>query len=375
MEIPSLPTFEDNKNNLKATLREAEPTYKLNLNESYSLQQSLLQAEERKEITDALAQFLLDQYKTEGKQFLTIPFDQVTVKRTEDSFEFQIHGHSVQSKDSENVYQTHIGKSISLYLIKLIRDSRKPLAKHFRIRNDLDIVDSGVTFKARNSDKYQELKLVTILDDTLVFKKPLSNQNKYYGLPYEAFIHSKLQHQNIIRCYGYTKTSNSKSLIFQHLSTLLETFICNNAIDLKSRLKIVTELGQGLYFMHLKSVVSMNISPWSIFIDSNHHPIIADLENAVCVLMDQPNLPCYKEEKYASPEAKEGKRDIKCDVYSYGLVSFFILTGEHYADVQSYDSLNENLKTVFDLMLNENPIERPNVRTCYQEFNSILNSL
>ncbi|CAG9317850.1 unnamed protein product [Blepharisma stoltei] len=376
--LPTVQTIEDSKEdqNLKATVKESATTYELMINQIYSLEESLLFTDDRKEICDALNKHLIDLYINQGLQYSLIPFDSISVKKLYSGiFVFDLPPIAIPIKDKLKSYQAFVSKSISINLIKLVRNARKPLPQHLKIRQDIQFVETNISFRARQSDRYQTMPVATMMDDSMVFMKPLTTKYKVEGVPFEGFIYCHLQHPNIIRCYGYTKHNDRTCLVLQHVSTLLETYVRDNNLSLQRRLNLIIEIGHGLSFMHMKSVVLMNVSPWSIFVDSNYRPIIVDLENAVCLGMKYPELLCYKEEDYASPEALDGKRDYSCDVYSYGLLCYFILTKQHYAKTKDLDCLEENFRIVIEMMLSEDPSERPHAKTCYQEFECIYKEL
>ncbi|CAG9328491.1 unnamed protein product [Blepharisma stoltei] len=349
----------------------------INLNQVYKLEDSLMYSDDCHEICVALNRHLIDLYKNEGLQYSLIPFGSIKLKKTGPiAFEFEIVSSAIPVKDDLITYQEFINNSLSLYLFNLVKVSRKPLVKNFKIGQDVQFVDSGRTFKAKKvSKKYMTMIVATMVDNTMVFIKPIINRYKVDGLPYECFIFCHLQHPHIIKCYGYTKYKSHKCLVFQHISTVLDSYIRNNNLSIQKCLSLIIEIGQGLFFMHIKHVAAMNISPWSIFINSNYKPIIADLENAVCLDLMPNQVLCYKEEDYAAPEALEGIIDYKCDVYSYGLVSFFILTKQNYMETHNLENLPENIRMVIEMMLSEDPNERPSIKTCCQEFENIYKQI
>ncbi|KAK8801901.1 hypothetical protein WA158_006296 [Blastocystis sp. Blastoise] len=141
---------------------------------------------------------------------------------------------------------------------------------------------------------------------------------------------------------------------------------------------IFKKLASAVAAIHKKNIVHRDIKPGNIFMEKGDNPILGDF--GLARVIDQSgsaDVTRCGTQQYAAPELFDCSKPItnKCDIYSLGLVGYYILTGEDigfeiftanpnlkrnpkYAVPFNY-SLNSTLLTLFQDCCQYNPDKRP----------------
>mmetsp|Transcript_1117 Transcript_1117/g.1124 ORF Transcript_1117/g.1124 Transcript_1117/m.1124 type:complete len:202 (-) Transcript_1117:258-863(-) len=177
-------------------------------------------------------------------------------------------------------YLSRISQQLSTYIATLTSRLREEWKERELIRSEVDIDRSIGPFKAKDSQSYREMLRATTagMDVHLIIFDSIR----------DWYILSNLRHNNIVPWYGMVNINNVMYAVIQRLTVTLESFIKEKFSeqrpeDLKLKLLIITQIGYGIAFMHMKGISLNNITPWSIFIDenANNRPVIYDLDLAV----------------------------------------------------------------------------------------------
>lgn len=183
--------------------------------------------------------------------------------------------------------------------------------------------------------------------------------------PWEALVHLRMPFPNLVQCLGQCLHQNTTYLVFEDFGSTLHSFLESNQTYSKQQLAL--DLVKAVYSVHSKGVVHMNISPWSVFVDSAQSLRLGDFE---CV-----GSSCFKEKNYTAPEVlvteASGAKvcpQASCDVYSLGAVLYFIETKQHYQRSPLAKTSNPLLEQLLPSMLNTNPQLRPTSKEVFKYF-------
>ncbi|XP_023910657.2 probable receptor-like protein kinase At1g80640 [Quercus suber] len=147
---------------------------------------------------------------------------------------------------------------------------------------------------------------------------------------------SKIQHQNIIKLFGYCIYGDSRFLVYEmmekaSLETQLHGPTQGSALTWHLRMKIAVDVARGLEYLHEHShppVVHRDIKSSNILLDSNFNAKLSDFGLAVTSSTENNNLKLSETLDYVAPEyLLDGKLTDKSDVYAFGVVLLELLTG------------------------------------------------
>lgn len=84
----------------------------------------------------------------------------------------------------------------------------------------------------------------------------------------------------------------------------------------------------------------------------------------------------FKEDSFAAPEAiLYGTQNLSTDIYSFGLLIYYIITKEIYCEYLELNSLPPCVQNIVSNMLTEYQEQRPTADSCYCELRRIFSEL
>ncbi|KAK8790064.1 hypothetical protein WA158_006844 [Blastocystis sp. Blastoise] len=151
----------------------------------------------------------------------------------------------------------------------------------------------------------------------------------------EIEVLNQLNHPNIIKMYGLTKMDDKYQIVTKYVSGGdLFKFIQLRTESIEkyttSFCSIFMKLVSAVAACHEKNIVHRDIKPSNILMEIEDNPILIGFELARVIdpIKDKDITHCGTRE-YAAPELFGDSIPItnKCDIYSLGLVGYYILTG------------------------------------------------
>ncbi|KAG2441940.1 hypothetical protein HXX76_003545 [Chlamydomonas incerta] len=152
---------------------------------------------------------------------------------------------------------------------------------------------------------------------------------------HEITILASLRHQNIVRVLGGCAHAGRPFLVMELLPRCLHNVIhgANSRLPPSEVLRIATDVARGLRYLH-PAIVHRDLKPANILLDATGTAKISDFGLAryhlkPYISTQQPDAGSVA---YTAPEGFDpaiGRLSSKCDVYSFGVLLWEMITQEH----------------------------------------------
>ena len=141
--------------------------------------------------------------------------------------------------------------------------------------------------KILSKTHYTTVRQVTISNNDSELKKlePLvvkqmishdSDDEKYADE--EIAIHLSLDHENIVKAFGYFAACSLRTLVMKHYNHTLSSMLARYVPvgDSNQRLTMIQDIFNGLDYLHKKDIIHADLAPKNIFQDENKRMVIGD---------------------------------------------------------------------------------------------------
>ncbi len=159
----------------------------------------------------------------------------------------------------------------------------------------------------------------------------------------EANAAGNLQHKNIVTVYEYGESRGIPFIAMEYLEgETLQAIIARAAeVPLATKMRLMSEIADGLHYAHQRGVVHRDVKPSNIVVLPSGGVKIVDF--GIARLIQNPlQCPIAPAEylagtpRYLSPEQCEGiEADALSDMFAYGIVYYELLTGRHPFEAES----------------------------------------
>ncbi len=257
---------------------------------------------------------------------------------------------------------------IRLSLLKITQGSH--LNQNQKLEANTAINNTENKFSLLDIIKKTEFGAVYLFEDRsrhnlLVIKKRIQSIAGYK----EAKILTKLEHENIIKIYGTSKSSNAFIIVMEHLAggSLQDRLV--RKFSLSRFLQISESICKALQYAHNKNIFHGNLRPSNILYDEKNHIKISDFG---------------LEEHYASNGNNSDwyqPKDRGCtattrDMYSVGAIFYQLLTGvpvnfsnKRIQEADEFNELSNRLQKIIRNLMEEDSANH------YQSFDQLLPDL
>ncbi|KAK0409624.1 hypothetical protein QR680_004656 [Steinernema hermaphroditum] len=214
----------------------------------------------------------------------------------------------------------------------------------------------------------------------IVAKKALEKKSQRDKMVQEIDIHKKLNHEHVVKMYGYFEDSLNVYIILE---------VCDNRslMELHKRRKCISEeetryfMGQivdGVSYLHDLKIIHRDLKLGNLFLNKDMKVKIGDFGLATRVEFDgERKKTLCGTPNYIAPEMLNKKgHSYEVDIWALGCIMYTLLCGKPPFETQSlqetYDRIKKNLYTVppkvsrhshnlIDNLLHANPQKRPNI--------------
>ena len=187
----------------------------------------------------------------------------------------------------------------------------------------------GVVYRARDPklDRIVAIKTVSLagLDSA-------AEQEYRKRFVVEAQAAGRLSHPGIVTMFDVREEEPEPYLVMEYVKgQSLQELVSreNRTLPLSTTLRLVQEIAEALHYAHAQGVIHRDIKPANILVDENGHAKIADFGIAK---LNQTNLTLHGQAlgspAYMAPEQLgDGDVDSRSDLFSLGVILYYMLTG------------------------------------------------
>lgn len=154
-----------------------------------------------------------------------------------------------------------------------------------------------------------------------IYEKDQMDEHHIMKVHYEYELVRGLDHPFIIRYYELYQDMDKIFLIMDHHSN----GTINPDSDINSNIK---QLLIAINYIHIMSILHRDITVEHILMGEDGCVILSGFNSATKIEVDDFLVEECGEVNYMSPEEVEGSYNEKCDLWSLGVVYFFLLKGE-----------------------------------------------
>ncbi len=255
---------------------------------------------------------------------------------------------------------------------KEVSDVRMRAVRGYELRELLGTGQFGVVYRAFQPVIMRDVAVKVILPQ---FADQLDFIRRFEA---EAQIVARLEHPHIVPLYDFWREPEGAYLVMRwlkggNLSTDLERGPWNP----ESAMRLVDQIAAALTVAHRQGVVHRDVKPANILLDEDGNAYLSDFGIATLTglaeFMNTAALKSLNEESsgslgYLSPELAQKKHvGVQTDIYSFGVVMYELLIGEHpFPDAYGSDLINMHLHESIPLVHPRNPEYSPEVDAVIQ---------
>ncbi len=171
-----------------------------------------------------------------------------------------------------------------------------------------------------------------------------------------------------IRCLGFSQDPNTSNyiMVMEYATCSLNKYLKknNNRMTWEDRMKALLDISIGLEHLHDSKLAHRDFHPGNLLFSNEKYLLITDL--GLCKSVDQKSSSVNQKSSfnekvcgvlpYIAPEVIKGKYTKAADIYSFGMVMYFVATGR----MPFNDYHSGSCDFIFDICRENNPL-RPEV--------------
>lgn len=207
----------------------------------------------------------------------------------------------------------------------------------------------------------------------------VSQQRRFIG-EYEKL--SMLEHPNIVRAFGMclSDAEHPPSILLELCACDLASLLRSGKQEEASIAFMAYEIAEAMRYVHKRGLIHRDLKPSNILIGSDGGIRVSDFGIATLQSTDdQSTTSVGGTQKFMAPELlREEKYDEKVDVYSFGVLLFFIVSGGEMPRISIIDigtgkkaripsSFTDVSRRIIDACWNFDPKKRPSFESILKE--------
>jgi CheY-like chemotaxis protein len=199
----------------------------------------------------------------------------------------------------------------------------------YEIIRRIGLGTTGIVMLAKRQEKYYALKLLRkeLHDD-------LSDNELRDRFLAESEVISQIEHPHIVKIFesGFLSESGISYILMEYIDGgSLKDYICRDSLSFDRRIKIIVQLCDALNVVHNSGMLHRDIKPENIMMQKTLSVKLSDFGIARTIDFNKNmKLEVIGSPAYMSPEAFCGSHhvDPRSDIFSLGVVSYELLTGQ-----------------------------------------------
>ncbi len=161
-----------------------------------------------------------------------------------------------------------------------------------------------------------------------------------------------LKHRNVIKVLGSDLKNYPKHLVLEYIDGIsLDHLIGEVPFTLYRAYRIICQISQALYHLHINGIIHGNIKPDKVLIDNELEPVISPFEIVSSTQSGSANSASSQNLLYSAPELLKGKLekpDYKSDQFGIGLLAYELIAGTPLFCNCYRGESEHNIQTVFE---------------------------
>lgn len=152
-----------------------------------------------------------------------------------------------------------------------------------------------------------------------------------------------LSHLNILKTFGLHMSDNEEppSILLELCDTNLEEKVTKNTLSSVDIAFTIYQIAEGMKYVHFLKIIHRDLKPSNILVASDGTVKIADFGlSKIMTIEEQSMTGGVGTQKFMAPEViDELEYDEKVDVYSFGVLAFFILSGGQLPEIKMSEKM------------------------------------
>jgi serine/threonine-protein kinase len=222
---------------------------------------------------------------------------------------------------------------------------REQIAKHigaqYQVVRELGRGGMGIVFLARDIPLHRLVAIKVLRQE---FASSDEHRERFRR---EARMTARLSHANIVPVHTFGEVDQFVYIVMKyvHGESLGERLRTQHALSTEDARRILHELALALDYAHREGVVHRDLKAENILLDrSTGRPMLTDFGVALQRSLDPVRAEAsraFGTPHYMSPEQAAGELDIdgRSDLYSLGVLGYYMLTGELPFDAPTFEAL------------------------------------
>jgi serine/threonine protein kinase len=203
------------------------------------------------------------------------------------------------------------------------------LVGRYEIDAELGRGAMGVVYRARDPKLDRIVAIKTVFLAGLDFTEDQEYRKRFVV---EAKAAGRLSHRGIVTIFDVREEEPEPYLVMEYVKgQSLQELVSrkNRTLPLSTTLRLVQEIAEALHYAHTQGVIHRDIKPANILVAEDGHAKIADFGIAK---LNQTNLTLHGQAlgspAYMAPEQLgDGDVDSRSDLFSLGVIFYYLLTG------------------------------------------------